>query len=286
MADWDTSNPDDNDIVSQYPSNERAARTAVVANFGVDHHETDDGDVGKHEVIQIIDNGGDATIDAGDIGLWNDGGVLKTRTGTGSVATLASTGDITEPFPAGTRMLFHQATTPPGWTQATNVNDRVMRVVSGGSGGGTGGNWTISGLNVQNHTLSLSQIPSHNHGGGGNTGLDGSHSHSGSTSTTGNHTHSILRDYNQFTGNPTKSWIDTVSQSNSTTPVYETNNGFNNWLGTDGNHNHSLSINGVGDHRHTYTINTQGGGGAHNHGITHNGNWRPSYTDVIVGIKD
>ena len=52
-----------------------------------------------------------------------------------------------EAFPSGTKMLFMQATAPLGWTQDTDVNDKVIRVVSG-SGGGTGGSWTISGLSV------------------------------------------------------------------------------------------------------------------------------------------
>lgn len=54
MADWDTSSPGDSDIVSQFPQNERAARTAVETNFGVDHHEANDADVGKHEVVSLL----------------------------------------------------------------------------------------------------------------------------------------------------------------------------------------------------------------------------------------
>ena len=54
MADWDVSNPEDGDIVSQYPQNARAARAAVVTNFGVDHRATDDSDIGKHEVVKLL----------------------------------------------------------------------------------------------------------------------------------------------------------------------------------------------------------------------------------------
>lgn len=54
MADWDVNNPEDGDIVSQYPQNARAARAAVVTNFGVDHRATDDDDVGKHEVVKLL----------------------------------------------------------------------------------------------------------------------------------------------------------------------------------------------------------------------------------------
>jgi len=69
-------------------------------------------------------------------------------------------------FPSGTKAIFVQATAPTGWTQDTSQNDRVLRVVSG-SGGGTGGSWTITGLS---------------------SSTTGSHSH-----TVNNHTHSIPR---------------------------------------------------------------------------------------------
>jgi len=66
------------------------------------------------------------------------------------------------PIPAGTKMLFFQAAAPSGWTKDLVQNDKVVRVTTG-SGGGTGGNWTITGLTVQGHTLTIGEIPSHNH---------------------------------------------------------------------------------------------------------------------------
>lgn len=66
----------------------------------------------------------------------------------------------------GKRMLFLEATAPPGWTQDTSINDRVLRIVNS-AGGGLGGSWTISGLSasvsVGATTLSVSQMPSHSH---------------------------------------------------------------------------------------------------------------------------
>ena len=282
MADWDTSNPDDNDIVSQYPSNERAARTAVVANFGVDHHEANDADVGKHEVIQILDNAGSPTIDSGQIGIWNDGGTLKTRVGSGSVNQLARLTDVSGvAFVSGTRMLFHQSAAPTGWTQATNVNDRVLRVVSGGTGGDTGGSWTISGLTISNHTLTMSQIPGHDHGGTRTTSTD-THNHSGSTSYNGVHEHQ-MRGWRISGGNREDS-------SNSTEVLFGGRISNRGWGTTGsynnaGNHKHTFGTS-TDWHNHTVTILQEGGGGGHNHGYSHNGSWRPSYTDVIVGVKD
>lgn len=61
MADWDTSSPGDSDIVSQFPQNERAARAAVVTNFGVDHVDTDGATVGFHEQVTLVERGSDPT---------------------------------------------------------------------------------------------------------------------------------------------------------------------------------------------------------------------------------
>jgi len=71
-------------------------------------------------------------------------------------------------IPSGSRMLFYQASAPSGWSQITSVNDRVIRVVST-SGGGTGGSWTISGLSVLDHVLTVNEMPGHSHtmGSGG-----------------------------------------------------------------------------------------------------------------------
>lgn len=62
----------------------------------------------------------------------------------------------------GTKTLFYQSAAPTGWTQDVAVNDRVLRVVSG-TGGGTGGSWTISGISVNGHALDITEIPAHAH---------------------------------------------------------------------------------------------------------------------------
>lgn len=62
-------------------------------------------------------------------------------------------------IPAGTKMLFYQSSAPTGWTQDVSQNDKVIRVVSG-TGGGTGGTWTISGLSTD---FQASNLPAHTH---------------------------------------------------------------------------------------------------------------------------
>jgi hypothetical protein len=69
-------------------------------------------------------------------------------------------------FASGDKILCFQASAPTGWTQDTSQNDKVLRVVSG-SGGGSAGSWTISGLDVIGNTdgtaLTVAQMPAHNH---------------------------------------------------------------------------------------------------------------------------
>lgn len=72
--------------------------------------------------------------------------------------------DIGSSIPAGTVMVFYQASAPVGWT-AVSVNDKFLRVVTaGGTGGSTGGTVAASTSlahthTVENHTHSLPQIP-------------------------------------------------------------------------------------------------------------------------------
>ena len=86
-------------------------------------------------------------------------------------------------FPKGTRLLFHQAAAPTGWTKQTTINDAALRVVSGTTGGDTGGSLAFSTLfaagkavtlsgNVGATTLTANQGPLHDHEMAGNTGTE------------------------------------------------------------------------------------------------------------------
>jgi len=72
-------------------------------------------------------------------------------------------------FPSGTLMLFQQTAAPTGWTKQTTHDNKALRVVSGTASSGGSVNFTtafasqgVSGT-VGSTTLSISQIPSHNH---------------------------------------------------------------------------------------------------------------------------
>jgi hypothetical protein len=82
------------------------------------------------------------------------------------------------PFPSGTAMLFAQTSAPTGWTKSTTHDNKALRVVSGAASSGGTVSFTsaftsqaVAGT-VGDTTLTLDQIPAHNHdplvAGGGN----------------------------------------------------------------------------------------------------------------------
>jgi hypothetical protein len=164
-----------------------------------------------------------------------------------------------DPFPSGTVMVFYQTAAPTGWTKSTSHNNKALRVVSG-NGGGNGGTHDLSSppslahvhtaaahthtaaahthtsaahshgdnFSAAAHTLTIAQMPSHNHGisrttaspyqnvrndGGGNGGYT---TYSSSTGGGGSHSHSISGSVSSNTPGATGS--TTPSASGSTTP--------------------------------------------------------------------
>jgi hypothetical protein len=96
---------------------------------------------------------------------------LNFTTGLTVSAVSAGIATISGPvaFPSGTLMLFQQTAAPTGWTKQTTHNDKALRVVTGAasSGGSTAftsvfASRTPTG-SVDNTTLTIDQIPSHNH---------------------------------------------------------------------------------------------------------------------------
>jgi hypothetical protein len=106
------------------------------------------------------------------------GGVTFTNTGVTSltagsgISVSASTGSVTitntqAAIPAGTNMLFFQASAPTGWTQYTSADNRALRVVSG-TGGGGGGSIAFSTMftgayPVGSTAITEAEMPSHYH---------------------------------------------------------------------------------------------------------------------------
>ena len=107
--------------------------------------------------------------------------------------------------------------------------------------GSTGGSAT--------HTLSVSEIPSHNHES--TTSSEGGHTHDGTTSSNGNHSHTVpLGD-----GSNDKIRKLSSSGSDAKTPITTSTTGY---------HDHTFTTSSNGTHTHTISISNTGSGAAHN----------------------
>jgi hypothetical protein len=96
MADWNQTAPLDNAVISQYPANERAARSAVVTNFGVDHQSTDGAQVGFHKQITMPERATDPSAAADVVFLYT-----KDVSGTTEVFYRDAAGNISQLTKAG-----------------------------------------------------------------------------------------------------------------------------------------------------------------------------------------
>ena len=208
------------------------------------------------------------------------GDVTGSTTFDGSANVQISTTAASSGVPSGTKMLFQQTAAPTGWTKDTTHNNKALRVVSGtASSGGSvafttafATSRTVSG-SVASHTLTESQIPSHDHGDGNLTAAshshDMDHGHSASTN---------LSALNWFNHNNRA-----ITTSGAFNYVYNQTAGstatitVNNFTGST-DPSGSLTVSGS-------TSNT-GGGGSHNHGWSGSVNVGVQYVDLIIATKD
>ena len=242
---------------------------------------------GNITVSGTVDGVDVATRDTLFGGLTSSSGVLTngvtatTQSASDNTTKVATTAYVTtaignaDAFPSGTVMLFAQSSAPTGWTKQTTHNNKALRVVSGSASSGgsnafsntfasrsltanagnttAGGNVSVSianantSGNVNSHTLSINEIPSHSHGlGAASLGPPngGSAARGASAANIGN----------MSTGN----------------------------AGGGGGHSHGFS---GGSHNHN--ANASFSGSAHNHNISvTNLDLEVQFVDVILAAKD
>ena len=175
-------------------------------------------------------------------------------------------------FPAGTVMVFYQASAPTGWTQSIAQNNKALRVVSG-AGGGTGGTHAFSSPPSTSHTHST---PSHSHT---HTLSAGAHTLSTAQMPSHNHSFTYGGEGGSFLSAAGISRTSAYSSSNYT--LYSGGgHGMGN-TGGGGSHSHSLagSITSGGS-------GTSGAGGTGATGSAGPTAFAPQYIDVIVCSKN
>jgi len=77
----------------------------------------------------------------------------------------------TTEVPSGSIVMFFNDAAPTGWEYVTGFEDvTIVTADTVDEGGSTGGSWTISGVTVDNYTLTVADVPSLDVTGFPNTG--------------------------------------------------------------------------------------------------------------------
>jgi hypothetical protein len=121
-----------------------------------------------HTAYAVLCGGTTTTGAQQSIASVGTAGQILTSNGAGALPTFQAAGGG---FTSGTLMLFQQTSAPTGWTKQTTHDNKALRVVSGTASSGGSVNFTtafaskaVAGT-VGNTTLTIAQIPSHNHAG-------------------------------------------------------------------------------------------------------------------------
>jgi len=127
----------------------------------------------SHTAYAVICGGTTTTTAQQSIASVGTAGQVLTSNGAGALPTFQAAGGG---FPSGTRMSFQQTSAPTGWTKDTTaaINDSMLRLVTGSvtSGGTTAFSTWNAVTATGSTTLSISQIPSHDHSGARYGGSD------------------------------------------------------------------------------------------------------------------
>lgn len=110
--------------------------------------------------MNVTDTNSDAASKLMDLQVGGTSKFTIDKSGTITV------GGVSGGVPSGTKQLFVQTAAPTGWTKDTTHNNKALRVVSGTAGSGGSDAFTTtfgSGKTTGSHTLTTSQMPSHNH---------------------------------------------------------------------------------------------------------------------------
>ena len=136
---------------------------------------------------------------------------------------------VPDPVPSGTAMMFVQTAAPTGWTKSTTHDNKALRVVSGtASSGGSAafttafGTPSVSGSlsgTVGATTLTIAQMPSHNHSSGvsissqlsiGYSSGRANGANTGSTGGGGSHDHSFSGSLSSATATINVAYVDVI----------------------------------------------------------------------------
>jgi len=156
--------PADPDDLSEGAERIRHVKSDVQERLEVDHRMAGDANDGEHKKLTMPALTAPGTPAAGKLYLYYDtaDSALKVMRSDGVAIFLTNSTSQPDKFVSGTRMVFAQAAAPLGWTQVVSIDDKVLRVTDG-TGYISGGSWTISGVTVDGHAITIDEMPSHDH---------------------------------------------------------------------------------------------------------------------------
>jgi hypothetical protein len=169
---WDLTIPASVDKIKECPEQLQANWAAIatwtnVQHYGLGHALSGSHKPGQCSVMMVETSAAIAALtdvpcafayatDIGDFG-YNDGSAWVIVGG---------------PIETGTKMVFYADTAPVGWTLNATLDDKLVYITKGSAASGetggsacSSGSWTIDGFSasIGSHTLTTSEIPSHNH---------------------------------------------------------------------------------------------------------------------------
>jgi len=192
------------------------------------------------KVNGVSPTGGAVTIDLG---------VTSVNNMTGDVTiTERSVLDLINIFyPVGTYYETTNANFDPNVAWAGSTWQRVADGRALIAGGGSSGYTVGSVYGEKTHKITVSEMPTHNHGA--TSATNGAHSHSASTGSAGTHTHKFI------TRNGT-------GASGNVAEMQWSSGGYDGNISSDGAHTHSVTIGNGGGHSHAITVGNTGSGAA------------------------
>ena len=149
-------------------------------------------------------------------------------------------------YPVGSIYITTNSTNPGNLIGGTWVQWGAGKAVMGVNTSDADFNSAEKTGGAKNHTLSVAELPSHNHSFSGSSGSSGAHTHdvSGSAASAGSHKHGL-----KYTGSET---------------AKGTGHG---WINNDGGSTLSDSVKSAGAHTHTVS-GTAASAGAHTHTVS------------------
>jgi len=184
--DWDANKPAGDTEIQDGDNWNRSNQQHIDNAYAVEHYspgndpDASEDDYGRHDFVTFKEQGSKPSLagstDRHAIYSKSDGLYVEEEDGTETLLIAWDTNKVpaesveASDIPSGETIVFDKNTAVSGYTLQTDVNDRLLFITKGsGAGGETGGanhsagTWTISGGNVQNHTLTINEIPAHHH---------------------------------------------------------------------------------------------------------------------------